>query len=191
MRMYVRIYHITSHHITCTDTYHHHIYVKTSTSCSPIQFSQTRSGWNSSLMANLFFRNWIKGPFSHSNDRWKCWDNNSTNRVLRFFKILCRVEKKLCRRRRHRYRCHRCYWAEIRLKDLTFSGIYKYMGGPPAKGKSLANETSRSKETLNLHLNIFHVAYKREYQRWKRHFASMTAFGSGGKCQRCIRHIMV
>lgn len=67
---------------------------------------------------------------------------------------------------------------EIRLKDLTFSGIYAIecilcvclcvcAGGALAKGKSLANETSRSKETLNLHLNISHAAYKREYQRWK------------------------
>lgn len=44
------------------------------------------------------------------------------------------------------------------------------MGGPPAKGKSLANETSMSKETFNLHLNISPVAYKKEYQRWKCHF---------------------
>lgn len=33
-----------------------------------------KSDENPSFMANLFIWNWIKGPFLHSNDRWKCWD---------------------------------------------------------------------------------------------------------------------
>lgn len=96
-------------------------------------------------MANLFIWNWIKGPFLHSNDRWKCWDNK-----------IAKIEYWVPLKGRNHYSrgCrHRCHRNSLEKSNVFWN---TNVGDPPAKVECLVNDASRSKVTFNLHISISH-----------------------------------